>query len=227
MRAERETRAVVLTGSRPHFFTGLNDVAGSLLWQRQAGLGVIDAGRQIARRLIWDLLDVEIPVIAALNGDAVSIGATIALLCDAVFMADTATLRDPHVQLGVAVGDGGQAIWPLVVGPALAKRYLLTGDPITAQNALRMGLVTHVSSADTVLAEATGFAQRLAAEAPLAVRYTKTAVNRLIKDAIAGAFEQGARPRAADVHERRHGRSAYCSARRPYAFFSGQVGPGC
>ncbi|MDP4505330.1 enoyl-CoA hydratase/isomerase family protein [Nonomuraea turcica] len=154
LRAEREARAIVLTGSGPDFFTGLNDVVGSLLWQRQAGLAVIDAGYQVARQLIWDLLDVEVPIIAALNGDAASIGATIALFCDAVFIADTASIHDAHVPLGIAVGDGGQVIWPLALGPTLAKRYLLTGDAVTAHEAERLGMVTHVCPADTVLAEA-------------------------------------------------------------------------
>ena len=191
LRDEREARAVVLTGSGKDFFTGLRDPAGSLLWQREAGLGVIDAGHQVARRLIWDLLDVEVPIVAALGGDASTLGATIAMSCDAIFMADTATLRDPHVQIGVVAGDGAAAIWPLAMGPALAKRYLLTGDPISAEDAARMGIVTHVCTRETVLAEATAFAERLAAAAPLAIRYTKMAVNKVVKDAIGGAFEQG------------------------------------
>lgn len=113
------------------------------------------------------------------------------LSCDAVFMADTAALRDPHVQIGVVAGDGAAAIWPLTMGPALAKRYLLTGDPITADEAARIGIVTHVCTDDSLLPEATAFAERLAAGAPLAIRGTKMTVNKIVKDAIAGAFEQG------------------------------------
>jgi enoyl-CoA hydratase len=191
LRHERDARAVVLTGSGPTFFTGLSDPVGSLLWQREAGLGVVDAGRRLARQLINDLLAVELPIVVALNGDAASSGATIALYCDAVFMADTATIRDPHVLLGVVAGDGGAGIWPLAVGPVLAKRYLLTGDPVNAEDAARLGLVTHVCPTDTVLVEARAFAKRLAAGPPLAIRYTKMAVNRLVQDAISGAFEQG------------------------------------
>ncbi|MEU6710631.1 enoyl-CoA hydratase-related protein [Nonomuraea sp. NPDC046802] len=191
LREEREARAVVLTGSGHAFFTGLKDPVGSLLWQREQGLPVIDAGRQVAKRIIWDLLDVEIPIVAALNGDATGLGATIALFCDAIFMADTATIADPHVRIGVVAGDGGAAIWPMAMGPALAKRYLLTGDPVTASEAAHLGIVTHVCSLGEVLPAATAFARRLAAGAPLAVRYTKMAVNRLLKDTMAGAIEQG------------------------------------
>lgn len=191
LQRERDARAVVLTGSGATFFTGISDPAGALQAQRAAGVGVIEEGGQVARRLIHGLLDVNIPIVAALNGDTASLGATIALLCDAVFLADSARIWDPHVQLGVAAGDGAAVVWPLVVGPVLAKRYLLTGDALSADAAAQLGVATHVCPADTVVDEATAFAQRLAQSAPLAIRHTKTTVNQVIKQAIAGPFEQG------------------------------------
>jgi enoyl-CoA hydratase len=132
---------------------------------------------------------VEIPIVAAVNGHAMGLGASIALLCDMIFMADTATIGDPHVKVGIVAGDGGVAIWPLAVGPARAKQYLLTGDPLTATEAERIGLINKVVPADQLAAEAMAFAQRLAAGAPLAVRYTKLAVNKLVKDAFNIAFD--------------------------------------
>ena len=78
----------------------------------------------------------------ALNGPAVGLGRRIALLCDVIFMAESATIADPHVRVGLVAGDGGTVAWPLAVGPARAKRYLLTGDPIGAVEAERLGLVT-------------------------------------------------------------------------------------
>jgi enoyl-CoA hydratase len=104
-------------------------------------------------------------------------------------MADGATIGDPHVKVGVVAGDGGAAIWPLAVGPARAKQYLLTGDPLTAAEAERIGLVNRVVPAADLDREATAFATRLAAGAPLAVRYTKLSVNKLIKDALNVAFD--------------------------------------
>ena len=104
-------------------------------------------------------------------------------------MADTATIGDPHVRAGIVAGDGGTAIWPLLVGPARAKQYLLTGDPLDAQEAERIGLVTHVRPADSVLEEAITFASRIAEGPPLAVQYTKLPVNQLIKDALRSAFD--------------------------------------
>jgi enoyl-CoA hydratase len=106
-----------------------------------------------------------------------------------IFMADTARLGDPHVRVGLVAGDGGVAIWPLAVGPARAKEYLLTGDPLSASEAERIGLVNRVVPAAELDREAMAFAERLAAGAPLAVRYTKMAVNKLLKDALNVAFD--------------------------------------
>ena len=77
--------------------------------------------RRDAKQLIWDLLDVELPIVVAINGHAIGLGASIALLSDVIFMADSATLADPHVRVGIVAGDGGAAIWPLVLGPARAN----------------------------------------------------------------------------------------------------------
>ncbi len=185
LRRETEARAVVLTG-RGRAFSAGGDFAWFPSLRRTDRL---DALRLDAKQLIWDLLDVEVPVVAAVNGHAMGLGASIALLCDAVFMADTATIGDPHVRVGIVAGDGGVAIWPLALGPARAKRYLLTGDPVSAAEAERLGLATHVVPAADLDREAMAFAVRLAAGAPLAVRYTKLAVNKLVKDALNIAFD--------------------------------------
>jgi enoyl-CoA hydratase len=185
LRQETVARAVLLTGSGKAFSAG-----GDFAWFPELQQpGRMDALRRDAKQLIWDLLDVEIPIVAAVNGHAMGLGASIALLCDVIFMADTATIGDPHVRVGIVAGDGGTAIWPLAVGPALAKQYLLTGDPVSAIDAERMGLVNRCVPAGALAGEAMAFAKRLAAGAPLAVRYTKIAVNKLIKDALNISFD--------------------------------------
>lgn len=185
LKREDHARAVVLTGRGRAFSAG-----GSFDWfpslQEPAALEHL---RRDAKQMIWDLLDVEVPIVAALNGPAVGLGASLALLCDVIYMADTATLADPHVRVGIVAGDGGTAIWPLAIGPARAKEYLLTGDPVPAAEAERLGLVNRVVPADRLQDEALAFARRLAAGAPLAVRYTKQAVNKLVKDALNVAFD--------------------------------------
>lgn len=149
----------------------------------------LDELRRTGKQLIWDLLDMEVPIVAALNGSAVGLGASIALLCDVILMADSATIADPHVRVGIVAGDGGSVIWPLAVGPARAKQYLLTGDALSAAEAERIGLVNRVVAPDELADAALEFARRLAAGAPLAVRYTKLAVNQLVKQALATAFD--------------------------------------
>jgi enoyl-CoA hydratase len=185
LRRENEARAVLLTGRGRCFSAG-----GDFAWfptLRQPGR--LDALRRDAKQLISDLLDVELPIVAALNGHAMGLGASIALLCDVVFMAENATIGDPHVRVGIVAGDGGAVVWPLAIGPARAKQYLLTGDPVPAAEAERIGLVNFVVPAAALDVEAMRFAGRLAAGAPLAVRYTKLAVNKLVKDALNVAFD--------------------------------------
>lgn len=185
LREEDEARAAILTGRGRAFSAG-----GDLDWfPSLSGVARLNELRRNARQLIWDLVDVEIPIVVAINGAAVGLAATIALLCDVIIMADTATISDPHVRVGIVAGDGGTAIWPLLVGPARAKEYLLTGDPLTAAEAEHIGLVNRVVPAAQLQEQALALAQRLAEGAPLAIQYTKAAVNKLIKDALNVSFE--------------------------------------
>ena len=185
LKREDEARAVVFTGRGRAFSAG-----GSFDWfPKLKDLNALDHLRRDAKQMIWDMLEVEIPIVAAVNGPAVGLGASLALLCDVIYMADTASIADPHVRVGIVAGDGGTAIWPLAVGPARAKEYLLTGDPVPAKEAERIGLVNHVVAADALQDEALRFAKRLAAGAPLAIRYTKQAINKLVKDALNTAFD--------------------------------------
>jgi enoyl-CoA hydratase len=185
LRNETDARAVLLTGSGRAFSAG-----GDFKWfPTFQEPGVAEEVRREGKQIIWDLLDIEIPIVCAINGPAVGLGATIALACDVIFAARSATIADPHVRVGIVAGDGGAVMWPLAIGPALAKRYLMTGDPLAAEEAERIGLVTHVVEDDRLLDESLAFARRLAAGAPLAIRYTKMAVNQLIKQSLTTAFD--------------------------------------
>ena len=86
------------------------------------------------------MLEIEKPIVAMVNGPAIGLGLTIALLCDSVVMADDATIGDPHVNLGLVAGDGAAVVLPLLVGPHRAKELLLTGKLITGVDAAR-GLI--------------------------------------------------------------------------------------
>jgi enoyl-CoA hydratase len=185
LKRESRARAILLTGSGRAFSAG-----GDFGWFPSLDdLQKLEHLRRDAKQMIWDLLDVQLPIVAAINGPAIGLGASIALLCDTIWMAETATVADPHVLVGIVAGDGGAAIWPLAVGPARAKEYLLTGDPVPAIEAERIGLVNHVVPADELEYRSMAFAKRLAAGAPLAVQYTKQAVNKVVKDALNIAFD--------------------------------------
>lgn len=138
----------------------------------------IDEGR----RLLNSLIDMPIPIVTALQGDAIGLGATIVLATDAVVAARTAGLSDPHVAIGLVAGDGGCLVWPTSAGMLRAKRHLLTGDKLTAEEAFTMGLVTDlVDTPDEVLPAARALAERIAALPPLAVQGTKRALNRSLQ----------------------------------------------
>ena len=133
-----------------------------------------------ARSLIFSLLDFPLPIVVALQGDAIGLGATIVGGCDAVVAARSAGIADPHVLVGLVAGDGGCAVWPQAVGLLRAKRFLLTGDRLTAEEAHGMGLVTDlVDEPKDVLPAAQQLAGRIAGLPPLAVQGTKRALNRI------------------------------------------------
>lgn len=185
LRRETQARCVLLTGQGRAFSAG-----GDFGWfPKLQDPEVLETVRRDGKQMIWDLLDVEVPIVCAVNGPAVGLGASLALLCDVIFAADGASFADPHVRVGIVAGDGGVAIWPLVLGPARAKQYLLTGDALTAAEAERLGLINFVVPSADLQDRAMAFAQRLAAGAPLAVRYTKLSVNKLVKDALNVAFD--------------------------------------
>jgi enoyl-CoA hydratase/carnithine racemase len=173
-------RAVVLTGAGTNFSAG-GDVK-DMLTRAEAdpggGSGISPAS---ARRLVFGMLDFEKPVVAAVEGRAHGLGATIALLCDLVVAGETATFADPHVSVGLAAGDGGAAVWAVLVGPYRAKELLYLGTSLPAAEVQRLGGVNRVVPEGTALAEATGLARRVLAQPQLAVRGTKIAINTWLK----------------------------------------------
>lgn len=177
--ADHEVHAVVLTGEGRGFCGG-----GDLSWFRDITPQGVDKLFREARKLIIDLLELPQPIIAAVNGHAAGLGATLALFCDIIFVAESAKIADPHVRIGVAAGDGGAAIWPWLVGPARAKQYLFTGDSLTAAEAERIGLVNQVFTDDEVVEQATVMARRLADGPRLAIAASKASVNKILRDTV-------------------------------------------
>ncbi|MBA2953225.1 enoyl-CoA hydratase/isomerase family protein [Nocardioides sp. MAH-18] len=177
IRRDHDVRAVVLTGNGKAFSAG-----GNLKGPRMQAGPELDAFFQDARSIIVDLLEVPQPVVAAINGPAIGLGATLALLCDVTFMSRTAVIADPHVNVGVVAGDGGVIAWPWLVGMSRTKEYLFTGDRLSAQEAERIGLVNHAVEPEDLLASAHAFARRVADAPLLAVQGTKAVLNTILRD---------------------------------------------
>ncbi|MDO9439055.1 enoyl-CoA hydratase-related protein [Hydrogenophaga sp.] len=173
---DERVRAVVLTGEGRAFSAG-----GDLDMVKNLDRPTLDRIMVEARKIILDMLALPQPIIAAVNGAAAGLGATIALFCDVVYAAEQAKISDPHVRIGVTAGDGGAVIWPMLVGVSRAKEYLLSGDSVTAVEAERIGLVNHAVPADQVVAQALAYATRLAQGSQIAIRSTKRAVNKVLE----------------------------------------------
>ena len=177
IRGDEKVRAVVLASTGKVFSAGGDfDLKRAARADVATRLRIVDDGR----RLLDALIGLPQPLVVALHGAAIGLGATVVLTADVVVAARTASLSDPHVQLGLVAGDGGCLVWPQAVGMLRARRHLLTGDPVDASTALAMGLVTDlVETADEVLPAARALAARIAALPPLAVQGTKRALNRV------------------------------------------------
>jgi enoyl-CoA hydratase len=173
-----EVRVVVLTGEGRRFSTGGNVQGMAERAENQhPDLLSRSSATALLTRMYRNMLSIDQPVIASVNGDAVGAGTTIALHCDIILAADRARMGDPHVARGL-VASAGAYIWPLVTGLNIAKEYLLTGDLMSADEAYRLGLVNHVYPAASLREETRQLAQRLAEGAPQAIRMTKRLLNR-------------------------------------------------
>lgn len=141
-----------------------------------------------ARDLVLNLVNFDKPVVSAIRGPAVGAGLVVALLADISVAGRTAKIIDGHTKLGVAAGDHAAICWPLLVGMAKAKYYLLTCETLSGEEAERIGLVSTCVDDDEVLATATRLAENLAAGAQNAIRWTKHSLNHWYR-MFAPAFE--------------------------------------
>ena len=179
---DREVNAIILTGAGRAFCAG-GDVKGMASGSLASASGS-QAERITAaegRRIVQNMLDVEQPIIGAINGDAVGLGATLALLCDIIVISEKARLADTHVKVGVVAGDGGAVIWPLLIGPARAKEFLMRGNFVNGAEAFRMGMVNYAVAPEEVMTKARELAQELADGPTYAIRWSKLAVNKWLK----------------------------------------------
>ena len=189
--ADPDSDVVVLTGNGKAFCAG-----GDLDWMQSS----IDRPQEFeqvaaeAKTIITTQLDLPKPLICRLNGHATGLGATLALCCDISIAHSNVKIGDPHVKVGLVAGDGGALLWPALIGYAKAKKYLLTGDILTATEAERIGLLSSVVPPDPpdALDEASyGLAERLARGAGKAIRWTKLTANLPLRQLVHSYFDTG------------------------------------
>lgn len=181
-----DVEVIVLTGSGRVFSAG-----GDLAFLKHCidNPSEFDAVAYEGKQIVYSMLDCEKPIIGKINGHAMGLGATLALLCDVTFVADHARIGDPHVKVGLVAGDGGALIWPLLIGYARAKEFLMTGKPVSAPDAERMGLINHAVPADELDARVDEFARELRDGASAAIRATKMAINIGLKQLAHASME--------------------------------------
>lgn len=178
--------AIILTGAGERAFCAGVDIGG--LKAREDSQG--ESGRPSparsfigAKRIIANMLEVEQPIIGAINGDAVGMGASIAFCCDILVVNEKARLADTHVnRLGVVAGDGGTVSWPLMMGIHKAKEYLLTGDFLHAKDAERLGMINYALPSEEVMPKAREIALKMANGPTWALRWTKTSINKILRE---------------------------------------------
>jgi len=159
-----EIRVVIITGAGESFSEGM------------------DRGDSSSETTLWSVAtpvdSLGCPVIAAINGDALGQGLELALACDLRLIAETARLGLPDIASGLIPRDGGTQRLPRLIGRARALELILTGESISAAEARKLGLVSKVVPPPELMSTANTIAQRIASSAPLALRYSKEAVNK-------------------------------------------------
>ena len=178
--ADPAARVALVTGAGKAFS------AGGDLGLVEEMAGNMEAAARTMREasdLVYNIINLEKPVVSAINGVAVGAGLVVALLADVSVIAETARITDGHTRLGVVAGDHAAIIWPLLCGMAKARYYLLTSDFLDGKEAERIGLVSLCAPADQVLARATEIADKLAAGSQTSIRWTKRALNNWLRQA--------------------------------------------
>jgi enoyl-CoA hydratase len=192
-------RVLVITGAGRAFCAGGDFSGGGPPQGERRGDMMIEG-----RRIVDGMLECRKPIVSAVNGYAMGLGATVALLCDVVVAARSAVFADTHVRMGIGAGDGGQVIWPLLMGVNRAKFFLMTGDRLPAEEA-------------DVVAKATEIAARLANGPLEAIIASKVPINQWIRAQSAQILPLSLAMEGANMHtdDAREAQRAFVEKREP------------
>ena len=213
LKQDEAVRVVILTGAGEKSFVAGADI-NELAVQTPTG------GREhaLAGQHVLDLIEnMGKPVIAAINGYALGGGCELAMACTLRLAADTARLGQPEIALGLIPGYAGTQRLPRLVGKGKAMEMILTGAPIAAAEAQRIGLVNRVVPAAALMTEARALAAQLAKNAPIAMRYIINAINKGIEIPFAEAcqYEATLFGLVASTDDMKEGTAAFLQKRKP------------
>jgi enoyl-CoA hydratase/carnithine racemase len=186
---DREVRAVVFTSSGRHFSAGGDTeymLAGNA--DLRVLMEQVDEGRELFRAFA----DFGKPLVVALHGNSFGVATSLVLTADAIVATPTVRLSDPHVLMGLVPGDGGCVTWPMNMPIVRAKRHLLWGEPLSGEDAYRLGIVTDLADTpEEVAPRARALAAKVAELPPAAVQLTKRALNKAMQSRVAEVFDTG------------------------------------
>ncbi len=190
---DRSVRAIILTGAGTAFSSG-GDIRDM---ERQAcgdisGMQIRQEYRTGIQRLPLALFNLEVPIIAAVNGAAIGAGLDLACMCDIRIASEHAKFAESFVKLGIIPGDGGAWLLPRIIGMSRASEMSFTGDAIGPDLAASWGLVSRVVPAAQLLSTANELAQRIATNPPLAVRLTKLLLRVALHNRLVTVLEMAA-----------------------------------
>jgi 2-(1,2-epoxy-1,2-dihydrophenyl)acetyl-CoA isomerase len=219
--ADPAVRAVVLTGAGRGFCAG-QDLAEAVPPDGSAPPPIADIVRETYNPVVRALRTLEKPVIGAVNGVAAGAGANLALACDIVLAADTASFVQAFCKIGLVPDTGGTFFLPRVVGFARASALMLLGDKLSAAEAQAMGMIWRVVPAASLLDEASALARRLATQPTRAFALIKRALNASLANDLDAQLELEAelQAEAAATEDFREGVAAFLGKRAP--MFSGR-----
>jgi enoyl-CoA hydratase len=199
--ADPGCRAVVLTGAGRAFSAG-GDLPRMVATQQDQSIQ--DEVFEEARKTVLGMIELPQPLIAAVNGPAVGLGASLVSLCDLAIASETAFLADPHLGVGLVPADGAALLWPMMIGLMRAKEYIFTGERISAAQAQEWGLVNRVVPAGEVLPSALALAHKLSEHPARALRDTKRVMNLHATRALVGMLDQALASERASVNSVEH-----------------------
>jgi enoyl-CoA hydratase len=223
LRNDSSVRAVVLQAAGRAFCVG-GDVKsfGEEPQAEQTPYEQMQLVTRSATNLIERFIDVPQPMICAVQGYAMGLGATLALMCDVLLIAEDAQIADTHVPVGLVAGDGGALAWPLAMPFGAAKYYLMTGDRVSGVEAARLGLALKAVPASELQEQAHAMAHKIAKLPPLAVQGTKRTLNNILRHRSQLTLESGLQAEAATFLSNDHKEAVSAFVEKRSATFEGR-----